>query len=62
MKKKKFEGQNLSNFLLKSQFELNKNIFYRKLPQKPLKVVNVDHQNDTKIGFFCVSMRFRKKS
>ena len=36
-------------------------INYRKLPQKPFKVGNKHHQNDTKVGFFCQSMPIHKK-
>ena len=35
---------------------MNKNLNYRKLPQKPFKVVNMQYQNDRKMGSFCQSM------
>ena len=37
-------------------------INYRKLPQKPFKVGNKHHQNDTKVGSFCQSMPIHKKT
>ena len=39
---------------------MNKNLNYRKLPQKPFKVVNMQYQNDRKMGSFCQSMLHRK--
>ena len=35
---------------------MNKNLNYRKLPQKSFKVVNMHYQNDRKMGFLCQSM------
>ena len=39
---------------------MNKNLNYRKLPQKPFKVVNMQYQNDRKMASFCQSMLHRK--